>query len=582
MLDTTNEFRERTQPGRRARKTVLGVLAASIALGLIGAAFFAGFQVSHRELPTNTFFTKVDRKLEEVYRRAAGPKVIAPKTYPTHLLRLASAVATVDFGAGLANQKRQHGGGMVQLGEDTLLLTHTGQIFAFSGPGDVRPTAVTAPSNGRAALAALEDDPAYSDYLIDPPFLRYNDLKIADTTDGRALIASYTHFDGEAACYRNRLAKLPLPAGATADTLRAGPDDWTILADTDPCLPLKQKYLSLEGHMAGGRIAIDGSTIYLVSSDFHLDGMRSDGPPVAQDDAMEYGKVLAIDANTGETRVITTGNRNMQGITFAGDDLYIIEHGPLGGDELNRVIEGTNYGWPRESFGLTYQATPIPGALSYGRHDTYEAPVFAWVPAIAPSDLTTVAPGFHDAWEGDLLIATLKDTALHRVRVQDGRGVYAERIEIGSRLRAVHQAGDTLVLWTDAFELIFLTASDLPNLEASFDAFTEVAALGSQEAASLRTAVETCAQCHSFVVDDHVRAPSLAKIHNDPLGATTYAGTSAALRSAGGTWTGERLAAYIADPQATVPGTIMPDPGVDDPDTIARLVDYLAHLDRQF
>ncbi|NOX83610.1 MAG: PQQ-dependent sugar dehydrogenase [Alphaproteobacteria bacterium] len=68
----------------------------------------------------------------------------------------------------------------------------------------------------------------------------------------------------------------------------------------------------------------------------------------------------------------------------------------VGGDELNRIIDGGNYGWPLETLGTRYNGLPIPNTISYGRHDVYAAPVFAWLPSVAVSSLAVI-DNFHES-----------------------------------------------------------------------------------------------------------------------------------------------------------------------------------------
>ena len=87
----------------------------------------------------------------------------------------------------------------------------------------------------------------------------------------------------------------------------------------------------------------------------------------------------------------------------------------LSGDELNLIQDGLNYGWPLESYGTTYRGTRIPDSLSYGRHTQFQPPIFSWVPSVAVSGMTLVK-GFDESWDGDILVSSLSDQALHRVR----------------------------------------------------------------------------------------------------------------------------------------------------------------------
>ena len=92
---------------------------------------------------------------------------------------------------------------------------------------------------------------------------------------------------------------------------------------------------------------------------------------VCQDPDQDYGKVIDLDLVSGTRRIVAAGLRNMQGVALtAGGALYTVEHGLLGGDELNAIVDGANYGWPLESYGIAYSKEPLPGSLSFSRPTT--------------------------------------------------------------------------------------------------------------------------------------------------------------------------------------------------------------------
>jgi cytochrome c2 len=209
-------------------------------------------------------------------------------------------------------------------------------------------------------------------------------------------------------------------------------------------------------------------------------------------------------------------------------------------------------------------------------------PVYSWIPSVAVSGLALV-DGFHEAWDGDLIVAALIDQSIFRLRLQDERVVYAERIPIGARIRDVHQHGNgQIVLWTDNQELIFLSAAELSSQAEQLEAYLREASLDASMQQRLQEAVERCGECHSFAVDDHARSPSLNRIFDDPIAATPFPGYSDALRAKGGRWTRANLARFLADPQAFAPGTTMPAPKLGAPDVVDEVINYLEDLDQQF
>lgn len=567
-------------------RAVLLLFALVAAAGACGFALFLGFAIAQHELPLYGLLDRADRKIKPLLERVVSPQALEAAIYRSHLVNLESEVAVVDFGRSrLAHPMSENGGGLAVFGDDILLLPYSGRIYAASAPGDLRETRVTAPDIGRDTYQRAAEDPAFADLSFNRFYLRYNDIMVVESGDVRALLVSYTEYHPDRTCYTNTLAKLDIaPSVRSIDDMEAGPDSWQVLHRTEPCLPFKSKYFALEGHMAGGALAFaPPATVYMTSGDFHIDGMRSVEPPIAQNPTAEYGKLLAIDVLSGESRIVSSGHRNPQGVVVTRDGrVFVAEHGPRGGDELNLIREGANYGWPRESLGTTYSGTRLPKSVSYARHDSFEPPAFSWLPSVAISRVVEV-DGFHPLWDGDLLIGSLVDESLHRVRMAAGRPVYSERIEIGARIRALHQHPDgRIVLWTDSQELIFLSPRDRDNPEQQFEEFLAEADLSQTLEDHLRTAVEGCSECHSFTVGDHARSPSLATIYGDRIASTTYEDYSDALRSRDGRWTREQLLAFLADPQAFAPGTAMPRFEFHDDETRRALVSYLAALDQRF
>lgn len=577
-------------PRRRRRvalRAFVAVAALAVLAGVAGAAVFAGYLSASRGTFPSEFLARVDHKLEETFFDDRPPEQLVSGPISSHLIDLQMTVSPLDLERDLPfHTLAGNGGGLASFGDDVLLLPYGGRVFAMDAAGEVRPTGLQAPDNDREAYEEAAADPALEGHDVRPGYLRYNDLLHYESGRSRGLVASYTEYHAEKACYTNTVARLDLPADVgSIDEVSAGPGDWEVLHRTSPCLEFKERHYAMEGHMAGGRMAFEApSTLYVTSGDYHIDGMRSEpGYAIAQDPDAEYGKLLAIDVETGEARIVSSGHRNPQGITLASDGtLYVVEHGPRGGDELNVIREGANYGWPLESLGTTYYGRgPIPGAVSYGRHDTFEPPIHAWVPSVATSAMVEVA-GVDPAWNGDLLVASLLDGSLHRLRLEEDHVAYGERIEIGSRLRDLIVHDGRIVIWTDNQELIALAPGERTDLAQTFARFVDAYDLSDDLAARLDAALAGCAECHSFQPGDHVKAPGLARIHGDPLGSTEFDGYSGALRAEGGTWTSQRLAAYIRAPSEFAPGTSMPAPGIEDDALIGQLVAYLEEIDQTF
>jgi glucose/arabinose dehydrogenase len=145
------------------------------------------------------------------------------------------------------------------------------------------------------------------------------------------------------------------------------------------------------------------------------------------------------------------GHRNIQAAAFDEEGrLWTVEHGPQGGDELNLIQKGMNYGWPIQSYGEEYSGQPIRSAETT-RPDV-EQPVYYWDPVIAPSGAQWYKGDAFPEWDGDLFIGGMVAQALVRLEVDDGRVTGEEHLlgDRSQRVRDVRQGSDgALYLVTD-------------------------------------------------------------------------------------------------------------------------------------
>lgn len=331
----------------------------------------------------------------------------------------------------------------------------------------------------------------------------------------------------------------------------------------------KSDFIPTERYVAqagGGRLAVRSpEKLLLTMGDYNLDGVFEPPPTVSQNPASSFGKILEIDVKTGAHRTVSSGHRNPQGlvVTQAGD-IFSTEHGPAGGDEMNQIVEGADYGWPTATLGTDYGTYSWPNARDLSRHRGYTMPTFAWVPSIGVSNLIEVH-GLGERWDGDLLVSSLKAQSLFRLRMNAGHVVYSEPIFIGRRIRDIAQLSKgTIVLWTDEAELITLDV-DGPVLASD--------RRGGDNAAM--TKLVSCMVCHHLDATGPLHlAPSLANVFGRPIAQDNFARYTPALKAKQGTWTAENLTAFITDPVAFAPGTAMPKLGLD-PQQIAEIVDIL-------
>ena len=208
-----------------------------------------------------------------------------------------------------------------------------------------------------------------------------------------------------------------------------------------------------KGQHFGSRIAFDEQGYLYFSAGER--GNRDENP---QDITRDNGKVYRLNtdgsipgdnpfvgqANAREA-IYSYGHRNPQGMIYnpQTNEIWVHEHGPQGGDEINVVKKGKNYGWPVVTYGENYDGTPITDKTS---GPEFEAPIYYWLPSIAPSGFTYVTSDKYPELKGDLLVGSLKFQYLEHLSL-DGKTVTArERLlqDIG-RVRDVVQGPDGFI-----------------------------------------------------------------------------------------------------------------------------------------
>lgn len=173
--------------------------------------------------------------------------------------------------------------------------------------------------------------------------------------------------------------------------------------------------------------------------------LHDDGSVPADNPFVDYYSVDAfVDDEGVYPEIWTLGHRNPLGMTFDLDGrLWVAEMGPAGGDELNLIKRGANYGYPVVSNGQHYDGRPIPD------HDTrpdFEAPLITWTPVISPGHLMVYSGDAFPEWRGNLLAAGLSSRAIVRIELDGDTATEAERYPMGARIRSVVQGPDG-ALW---------------------------------------------------------------------------------------------------------------------------------------
>jgi glucose/arabinose dehydrogenase len=241
-------------------------------------------------------------------------------------------------------------------------------------------------------------------------------------------------------------------ARATLDEAKCALSDAKVIFRAQPAMPSKRL-----GGKSGGRIAIapDGSLFVTI-------GDRSDSPPwdVAQRLDTDLGKIIHITSDgapapgnpfLGKPGVLPEiwayGTRSQEGLAFdpKSGRLWETEHGPRGGDELNIIEKGKNYGWPVIVHGIDYPGTAIGEGITH--KEGMEEPVYYWDPVIAPSGLAFYTGNMFPQWRGSVFVGGLAGMVLARLTIVNDKVVSEEPLltDLHSRIRDVRVGPDGAV-----------------------------------------------------------------------------------------------------------------------------------------
>ena len=209
-------------------------------------------------------------------------------------------------------------------------------------------------------------------------------------------------------------------------------------------------------HAAGRIEVVDSKSAYLTTGDLgfrRIDDREARG---------RLGGVFKITAKKVEQ--ISEGHRNPQGILLTGKNLYISEHGPRGGDEINLIEQGKDYGWPFVTLGAAYGPGDYIRPASPGTHEGFEKPLIAWVPSVAPTELIRIpsdarASSIWGDMNGQVVMGTLAAESLIFLELAKKRSIKeVDRIFIGDRIRDLEVGVNSeLIATTDSGQLLVIT-----------------------------------------------------------------------------------------------------------------------------
>ena len=499
-------------------------------------------------------------------------KLIGTEFYNVRALIYKNLIDGCPEAAERCGPSATNGGGISTFGDGYLLATGKGDLFYLLPHAD----SDKLESNYLKTRIPINTDSFEADNGdTDVWLFRVTDILVQEKDSGFVLFAAYHYWDSDRRCSVLRISS----TGGAYDEFLTGSGDviWQTVYDSEPCLPVTKGRRGdrFKGADSGGRmVLLDDSRLLFSVGDYQVDGWNRE-EILAQNNDVPYGKTMLIDLESSTATIYSSGHRNQQGL-YADDDgdIWLTEHGPRGGDELNLILEGRNYGWPLVTYGTEYGEKSWPLSQNQGKHDGYQRPVYSWVPSIAVSNVVKVENDLFPLWQGDLLVASYKES-LRRLRVREGRVIYQEPIMVlkkSGRIRdLMEDKGGRIVLWLDAGAIAVLEPLD--EEKAGEDNRGQVLYV-------------QCAGCHNVKTGGgHPRDSKIPGIGPDLLGiagrkiagASEYS-YSSALQKLSGVWSDENLSKFLKDPQAFSPGNKMEFQGIPDEADRNKVVEYLNTL----
>jgi aldose sugar dehydrogenase len=345
-------------------------------------------------------------------------------------------------------------------------------------------------------------------------------------------------------------------------------------------VPRKDRGYLFVGIQAGGRmVRSTDDTILVTVGDHQMDGFY-DSRAVSMDPTNDLGKLVELNIKTGASRHFAVGLRNPLGLTIARDGrIWETENGPQGGDEVNLMIEGRNYGWPIVKYGMAYGYPPKnwPFNPRPGGHDGYTRPRFAFVPSVAPTNIIAPDPREFPNWSDSLLMCSLRGNTLYVLKTDGDDIIDAQPIRFdGYRLRdIISMPNGSLAILADDGSLLLVRNAEMHHDEAQQ---IEVRGLSSLPRPSLEEAPSSstmtteerghayflgaCANCHGL--GGEVDIAALNGVIGRRVATIPDFDYSTALANRHDIWTESLIEQFITNPQSVALGTRMPETGLGD------------------
>jgi glucose/arabinose dehydrogenase/cytochrome c2 len=276
--------------------------------------------------------------------------------------------------------------------------------------------------------------------------------------------------------------------------------------------------------------------------------------------------------------------------------IWQIESGPRGGDELNRMKPGANYGWAKASWGFAYNNNGLEAPLQSARD--IEDPLLVWTPSVTPSGLTKYRGTRYPSWTGDYFVGQLTTRGVERVRIRDGRVVLQERLlqELDERIRDIKQGADGyLYVLTDhprgrllrlqpgrprSWQLDRIAHKLQERVDpktTSTDSDTELAQVTQDDIRNGQQAfVQLCSSCHrAGDVPGGSVGPDLTRAYGRLAGRGDNFDYSTNMADSPILWNYFLLNKFLSSPQVLMPGTKMSSPPITDSKVRHTIIAFL-------
>lgn len=521
----------------------------------------------YRILPVHHIRTAIDY----VDRQFSAEEAVVPRPtdgvefLSTHLTRLLVKKIPLEEYDG-------YGGGISATGDLIFIASNKGDVSIFDAENYSRleDSISPAPMN----FNGLIDSGHTSRNSFREWWFRVNGFYSEETgNNSYSLYFSHNYYDSDRDCISHHISKVDV---VRQNGVIDQQGEWVTLFSAEPCFdPEPEAFVSAvpySGHISGGAIqSFDDENLLITIGDYNHHGL-GEMPNYSQNPEIPYGKFILLNKRTGNWSVFASGTRNPSGLFIDNDGIvWSVENGPEGGDELNIIREGNNYGWPEVSHGIWYTADQtLSDSSDAGRHSGFEGPVYSWIPSLAPSSLIKLESERFPLWEGDLLVGAMRGQGIRRLRLnEDYQVVYDEEIYFGHRIRAITTLQNGLIaLLTDDRYLIVLdnggaskgdpepsVAGKMSDLEL----FNNMVAEGFEHSENRSPAMvfeQRCAACHLLNRTSEI-GPHLNGLLGREVGGAEDFNYSGVLSQDQRVWDEDLLRTFLMDPQSEFNGNRM-------------------------